>query len=441
MENSLLLTCDTIRNNSLRLHPSLAQKLGIYETMERKICFGSRKLLAQVELCEGLPKNVASLSSDIMSEINIPENCRFEIQQKEDEIHIGPFIGLLAGYSHESVKNKLDNLYDYLLHYQDIKGGIIAFSIEKTNKENLTVEGYVYNPLTKCWDKGVFPYPSSIFVMTSSVSSKWMKHFKSILGNSIFNDFNYNNWEIEKLLSSSIEVKNYMPESILYQSPRELHNFLIKFRNVIVKPKNAFEKSPPLLLSKQKYELVFSSPTKGILKVVPFHKKDQAYSTYERFLRKGDSIIQAIEGSKDIRKINFRLIMVKNRQGTWQSMGMYTKKKVSISKMKKIYPVIKLEQKHLMEHLQFSNVITSMLLNEIYYIAYDALTVIEKNGVHLANAAIDISIDAKGRIQLLHIDHCCPSHEIALVSGHPELYYETLKHNMLYAKTLAGFPS
>lgn len=441
MENSFMLTCHTFRERSLCLHPDLARKLGINQTMKRIICFGSRRLTAEVHPSYDVPENVASLSSDIMNSINIPANCHFEIHQIGDEIHIGPFIGLLAGYSHNSIKNKLDDLYDYILHYRDIYGIIIAFSLENIDKENLTVEGYVFNPLKKRWEKGTFPYPSSIFVTTSSVGSKWIRHFKSIIGNSVFNDFYYNKWEMQRILAASIEVKNYLPESILYKSPRELYNFLKKFPNTIVKSKSGYVNPTHFHFKKEKNFIVFSSPFRGVIKKVYFNNKDQAYSLFDKYFKKGEYIVQELVNSKYTQKIDFRLIMVRNGHGSWKVMGLYTKQKKSANEATNIYPVIKLEKQHLVESLQFSDLIASLLLTEIYHIAHEAVSAIEKTGVHIANTALDMTIDEKGRIRILDIDHYNPSHEIALVSGHPELYYETLKNNMLYAKTLAGFPS
>jgi hypothetical protein len=439
MENGLLLTSHTFRERNLCLHPGLARKLGINKTTERQICFGSKRLMVEVRLSDDLPENKASLSTGIMNSINIPDNCHFDIYQRENEIHIGPFIGLLAGYSHKSLKNKLDDLYDYVLHYRDINGIIIAFSLENIDKKKLTVEGYVFNPLKKRWEKGTFPYPSSIFVMTSSVGSKWIRHFKSITGNSVFNDFYFNKWEIQQILAASFEVKEYLPESILYKSPRELHNFLRKFPNAIVKSKSAYGSSPHFYFTKEKNDIVLSSPSRGVIKKVYLKNKDQAYSLFDKYLKKGEFFVQELVDSKFTRKVDFRLIMVKNQHGHWKDMGLYAKQKISINDTTTIYPMIKLEKQHLVESLPFSDLIASVFLSEIYHIAHDAVTAIEKTGVHFANTAIDMTIDEKGRIRILDIDHYNPSHEIALVAGHPEIYYEALKNNMLYAKNLAGF--
>ena len=53
---------------------------------------------ATIDISNELPSNGASLSLDILDKLNIPQHCQFEIKQNGDELQIGPFIGLLAGY-------------------------------------------------------------------------------------------------------------------------------------------------------------------------------------------------------------------------------------------------------------------------------------------------------------------------------------------------------
>jgi hypothetical protein len=85
--------------------------------------------------------------------------------------------------------------------------------------------------------------------------------------------------------------------------------------------------------------------------------------------------------------------MVKNENDHWENMGMYAKQKVSITETKNIYPLIKLEKNHLIEYFQFSDLISSMLIQEIFYIAHDAIKVLERNGAHIADLAFDMTID------------------------------------------------
>lgn len=441
MDNYLELTCDTIRKESLSLHPDRAKMLGVFHQAVRRIKFGTESLVVRILTSDDLPLNEASLSSDIIKKLNIPVNCHFEIQQKNDEIQIGPFIGLLAGYFQESVKRKLDDLLDYLYYYRNIKGAILVFSLDKVDKDNLTVKGYLFNPLTKRWEEGTYPYPTSIIVLTGTASTKWIKHFQSVIGNTVFNDFHFNQWSMYKRLAASIEVKNFLPHTILYRTPQDLYSILLKYPNVYVKSISKNKKSTVFAISKERDNLIITYPKKGKTRRINFYERNQAYSLFKKYFNSGEFIIQESIHSNQIRSIDCKVMIIKNQQGQWQVMGMFARveKPGSTTGNKKISLLVKMTKETLKETLQVSDLIASILIQEIFHIAGDAVKAIENTGVHFANSVLEMAIDENGRIRIFDIEHCKPNHENALVAGYPELYYEILKTNLLYSKNLGGF--
>src|SRR3954452_10086591 len=89
---------------SICLHPELAKTLGITNTAAKQLRFGSKRLPINVNLSNLLEENKTQISSNILKKSTIPLPCRYEIQLRDDEILLGPFIGLLAGDSDETVK-------------------------------------------------------------------------------------------------------------------------------------------------------------------------------------------------------------------------------------------------------------------------------------------------------------------------------------------------
>jgi hypothetical protein len=441
MDYSIQLTCDTNSTGCFSIHPDMAKTLGILYPTKRLLRFGTRSIPINVELSNHLQKNETSLSSDLIEQLKIPLTCSFEIQLKENEIQLGPLIGLLAGYYDSSIKKYLDDLVDYLFHYNDIKGAIIVFSLEKVDKINKSIKGYLYNPVKKRWDVNTFPYPSSIFIMSSKVSSAWIKHFQSVIGDSVFNDFYLNKWSIHEKLAAAGEVNDYLPYSILYESPQDLYSFLSKYPKAIVKSISATNGASVYTISKEQSNIILTNPKKGETKVVSYHDKDQAYSLFKKYFREGKYMIQeSIELlTTHNRTIDFRVILLKNPQGDWQVMGMFARQGKPGTNLSNIYPLIELGEVTLKEVWDLSELSTTLLIKQIYDIAIKAVKVIEQSGVHFANTGVDIKIDANRDIWIIGIQHCNPSHELALVAGFPDLYYEILKTNMLYAKKLAGF--
>jgi hypothetical protein len=443
MENSIQFSCDPVRKGSLTIHPNIAKALGISHQQKRLIRFGIQSFPIEVYTSYDLQLNQARLSSDIVNKLQLPLSCHFDIQQKDGEIQIGPYIGILPGFHQKSVKKYLDDLLDYVYHYRDIWGAILVFSLDKVDKVNLTMKGYLFNPVTNQWDEGTFPYPSSVFIMTGTVSFEWIEHFQSVMGDSLFNDFYFNKWSIHKRLAASPHVKDYLPSSILYEKPSNIYSFLKQYPNAIIKSINASKGSYIYKISTDGHNLVIAYPKKGETNKVQFKNKNEACSLFKKYFEEREFMIQQ---SLDLityqnRTIDFRLILVKNQQGQWQIMGMFSRHGQPGNILSNISPMIKSGEETLKEVLQLSDSNIEALIQEIFHVAIEAVKAIENTGVHFANTGVDMAIDKEGKIWIIEIQHCNPSHDIALEAGFEGLYYEILKTNMLYAKRLAGFPN
>ncbi|WP_342431671.1 YheC/YheD family protein [Neobacillus sp. FSL H8-0543] len=439
MENVIELSSSTHNAGRLTLHPNLARSFGLKRQTKKRIRFGSKAVQATIYLSKHLPQNKASLSTDILDKLSLPQHCSLEITNRGDEILIGPFIGLLVGDEQDSIDNQLNNLLDYLFHYREIRGAIMAFSLENVDKVNLTMQGYLFNPKTKKWEQGIFPYPSSIFVMSTSVSSDWADHFQAIIGNSFFNHSRLNKWDAHKRLASSIGIKNYLPDAMLHGKPKDFYWFLKKFSTVDVKSIKMEDRSPIKVILKDKNNMLISNPNTNEIKNYSFYSRGQAYSVFDKYFHAGDYMIQESIDVPGYQNIEFRVLIVKDKWGKWQAKGIFTREKDSENLSKFISPIVKLEKEHLKDLLQRGDVYISMVYQEIIYIAIEAVEALEDSDSNLANAAVDMVIGEIGDIWISNVNHCHPSHEIALVAGYPEVYYEILKTNMLYARKLAGF--
>lgn len=436
MENKIMFTNEITTKGCLSLHPRMAKTIGIIHPTERLIRFGNLTFQAKIYPSSSLQENEAAISGDLMDKLSLPSGCRFEVLQTKNEIQIGPFIGILAGYNKKSIKQKLIDLADYLLHYREIKGAIFVFCIENIDKVNHTVTGYMYNPHTRSWEEGTYPYPSSIIVMTGSVSNKWIQHFQSVIGEKVFNNFDWNRWKMYKKLVDSIEIKHNLPHTILYENSEQLLSFLKKHPFAVVKSIYMSKSSSTYTFSREGFYIVAKNMKNGRTTKIHCNKKDQVYDFFSRRFKEGKFIIQDLVNVNIIKTIHLQVHLIKNQYGEWENVGMFGKQ---ASFSKKLFPTVKIDKDTLKNGLRFSDVISEMILWEIQHIALDVIKVIEKSGAHFATASINMMVDERGRIQLYDIEHSNPSHENALTAGYPEIYYQALKTNMLYTKKLAGF--
>ncbi len=210
--------------------------------------------------------------------------------------------------------------------------------------------------------------------MTRKVHASWIEHFKSVIGDTIFNDFYFNKWVIHQIMASSAKLKNYLPQTTLYKEPKDLFHFLKKHPKVMVKSING---SKIYKLERNENDLVFIHPKKNKSKVMSYQDSDQAYSLFKDYFKEGEFIIQeSIELlTTHDRTIDFRVMMVKNECGQWELMGMFARQGKPGAVLSNIYPFVELGKETLQEVWDFSHVKVSMLLHEINQVAREAVQV------------------------------------------------------------------
>jgi len=79
--------------------------------------------------------------------LHLPNYPTFEVRTKDNEIILGPCIGILVSQKYEDItKRRLREISMNTLAYPRIHGAIIVFSLDKVDKSNRLIDGYCYNP-------------------------------------------------------------------------------------------------------------------------------------------------------------------------------------------------------------------------------------------------------------------------------------------------------
>lgn len=442
LDNSIQVSIVDKKTRSLIISPQNTQLLGLSKRENLFLRFGIRSIPVEIETAQNIAPNQAVLSNDIQNYLKIPQHCDFDFRLNErDELQFGPYIGLLAGSSLKSVEKWLGYLSDYVHHYKDIRGAILVFSLDKVDRENLSIEGYLYNPTDKEWEKGKYPYPSSIFIL-APINLKWMNYFQEVLGDTIFNNFYYNKWSIHKRLASSSAVKDYLPPSILYQKPSDIYSFLDQYPNAIIKSINGSKGESIYKISKQEEHLVITNPIKDKIHSIPLNKKDEANFFFKKYFTEQEYMIQKAVDliQHDDRTVDFRVVIAKDQQGAWKDMGIFARHGQPGNILSNLSPTVKSGRETIKTVCQLGDQELNEICQEIFRVSIESSKVLEKDGINFGNTGVDIAVDKQGKIWIIEIQHCNPSHNIAMKAGMPDLYYNILKSNMLFAKRLAGFP-
>lgn len=96
------------------------------------------------------------VSTKITQELLLPKDLDFQMRISEEEIYLGPTIGLLfrnskKGYTPAFMQKHYANSMGI---YPEIGGAVVAFSIKDVDWKNGFVRGLIYNPAKKTWYRG-----------------------------------------------------------------------------------------------------------------------------------------------------------------------------------------------------------------------------------------------------------------------------------------------
>jgi glutathione synthase/RimK-type ligase-like ATP-grasp enzyme len=433
---------DTNSSGQLHLHQKIIDQLGLTTHQNIRLRFGIQSCPITIKSHTEINEQKAILSQDSMNQLMIPVSSRYELIFGNGELCLGPYISFLATHKLEELSRYLVNLRDYTTFYDEIGGVFLAFALEGINPLSKTVKGYIYNPRTTNWELGTYPYPSSIFIRGHVASPVWCRHFKAMLGNSIFNDFYFDKWEMYKLLKSSESIRKHLPYTIPFK-PGNLLAFIQTYPEAYIKPVHGTMGASILKASRTIQGITVTFRQHGRIRNLNLDNKEKINQFFAIKAKKKRYILQ--QGLQLLthrqRMVDFRLIVVKNRFGQWEYMGMVARFGAQRSFLSNISTggSAEMGEAALKKVLNISELEVKEISNKMSQLALDIAHFLDRSGLHCGNLGIDLGIDRDRKIWIIEIQHFSPAHSIALDAGNEEMYIGILRNHLHYLKRLAGF--
>ncbi|MGO0062636.1 YheC/YheD family endospore coat-associated protein [Brevibacillus fluminis] len=427
----------------LSLHPQMAESLGIAGDTTMLLRYGALSEKIHVTLSSGaVGENEAALSRETIASLRIPLFSRYEIAVNEQEIRLGPYIGFLVSHSMKNMKEHLHKLDEYLALYEQVGGTVIAFALSGVNTRRQTIRGYVFHPQTKRWIIGTYSYPAALFIKIGMLPVRYRDHFQSIMGDTVFNNFNYHKWKMHQLLQSS-GLGNYLPVSQLYRKSGDLLHFLQHHQQAYVKPIRGSQGKSIWKIVRLNQGYLVRSRVEGNNRK-HFIATDQLFSTFVRKrLRPQTCMMQkAIRlFSANNRIFDFRVIMVKNQAGKWEDMGLITRygKPGSIVSNIKAGGSAETGERTLRQTFGLTEHKANRMRKKLSLLAHRVARSLDAAGIHCGNMGVDIGMDTERNVWIIEIQHNNPDHTLALDANERGLYQAILRNHLLYMKWLAGF--
>lgn len=273
---------------------------------------GYRKQFVEVIPKPQLQPNLLIISKDIIDNLSIPYDIKYQVKIKDSNIILGPVIGLLLmKFDWEFDTDNSNSYLPYISQYPVSHGLIYIFGADSINHGNDLIEGYYYKPgSVPAFKKGVFPYPDVMYRKVP-IQNGIRKYLKEKTHNLMINSYFYDKKELYDIFSHDDVLKNYVPDTCLYYSLSNVEEMILKHKSVILKP--AYSSRDSIMVIEKLDESYVFELIPG-QRPVYVYNKEEAENFINMIKGKGEYIIQKyIKSFKyNENSLDFRIIMQKD---------------------------------------------------------------------------------------------------------------------------------
>jgi glutathione synthase/RimK-type ligase-like ATP-grasp enzyme len=420
------------------MHPDLIENCELSVNMKVTVRFGLQTCKVKVIPSKKIHIGKMFMTGDVIDSLMLPLLPAYEIVYHDDEIQIGPLIGIVAAKTIRKLDEKVQKLGRYVRKYHKVNGAIIAFSNEGIDFDKKLIFGYLYDPIEKMWVKGIYPFPSAIF-KRASLKKELHQQFERIIGNRIFNSSTFTKWEMYTWFKHAYGLNAYLPVTRVFKHVHDVEYMLEKFKAAYIKPIKGMQ-GKGVAKIEQKEDGLF------VQHIAEDSKEDYFFQDFyeageflqDTFGEEKFILQQPLELQFQESIIDFRVIMIKDRNGEWKNFGIMGRNGVKGHIVSNRHRGGKVEQAALTLEKMFPDK-KMEYLRGMEDLAKMAAATIENCGFLFGKLGIDIGIDRDGHMWLIEINHRNPNDYVATFAGDKSLVNKIRHENMRYAKALAGF--
>ena len=402
---------------------------------------GGRSCRARLESKTNMKKNEVVISSNLLEELLIPENLEYQISFNEGEMRIGPVIGLLVFKSKRRLTSGgLRKLNSYTNIYQEIRGLLVALSVDNIDLENKCVQGYYYNPEGEnkkgAWKKGIFPMPDSIFQRTL-LTETMRASLKEETKNCLFNSNYFNKWEFWQLISKYGPCSKNLPYTRLYSNFEDVDYIIENYGSAYLKPLNG-------TLSRGLYKVTLEGSNYRFLdkqgeEVASLNTKEESEEFIRNTMGRHRYLVQ--QGINPLRVkgryMDFRVIMQKDDTMNWSCTGIIaligargdicTNWGCTSTFDDILYKAFNFSQKDIFKKKR-----------EVIAACKCVCEMLDETGENYGDLGFDVMIDEQLNVWVLEANKR-HYHTVPLWVNDVQTFYNTKSNPIKYAAAIAGF--
>ncbi len=443
MKNEILIKTNAGGSSDLVIHPVKAAEISLGRKKFAVISFGSQKFSASIVINDRIPPDQILLSRKLIATLHLPDHPVYEISFANQEIILGPFIGLLLSKEDRRLTpSSLKKMLVYVSEYSKLHGVVVVFALDKVNRVERFMKGYCFDPTHNSWREGTFPYPSSIY-RTIGLSEEWKNHFLSVIGDKLFNSRYFDKWQMYQWFSIDKVLNRYIPYTTFYHSPQDVLDMLKKFQKVYLKPVSGLRGRGIVQISGADQLFLFKYHQDQKNYSVTLKNWNDALEYIQKRFAHGRYLIQQavnlLEHQGGV--VDFRCVVQKNQSNTWVCKAIIGRAGGNGSIVSNISSGgTALPAEELLKKILAAPEKEVLIMKErIAALACNICTTLDEFGIHCGTLGLDIGIDNRGQLWLIEINNRDPDPTIALDIQDQQLYHDLKTGPLFYAKFLAGF--
>jgi hypothetical protein len=424
-------------SNQLFMNQSMLNKLDLKEQQQMTVTYGSLARKKELMIDNEIPDNMIGLSVYFTKEVLFPTDVIYEVILKDDDIKIGPLIGMLLAKDQKKLTNKKLNLFKERIRTDElIKGVIFVVCHDWIDETNYLMKGYYYTKHGK-WKEGIFPFPTVLYNRTY-IKKRKLKKLTNKVNMYVFNNCLMTKKKLWKLLCKDPLVNHHLPFT---QTLKDVDSFIVMidhFNTVYLKPSN---------LSRGR-GIVQAKKTKLGYQIKDSHNREQTLFTkheIEQFIsslpKKHHYLIQqGVPFMYGKSLVDFRVYMQKDETRRWNSSGIYgrvSKPEQIITNLKHSQEIIQVEQA-LKKYFHLDQDQRIKTQQEMIRVCKNICTALEGKGEMLGDVAVDVVVDEQKKVWVLEVqvNYAADERLYHLPAVISKKVWQT---PILYAKALTGF--
>lgn len=431
------------KKDVLIMNEALAEKLNLKRKKRGYVAFGTQKNFVDILIKKGVNENEVMLSDAVIKKLHLPLYPVYEIRIRGNEIAFGPCMGILTSQKADEItKRRLTEISMNTLDYKTIHGAVIAFALDKVDKEKRLIEGYCYNPEKDSWEPGIFPYPLSIY-RRSGLNDEWQNHFLSVIGDTVFSNHSFDKWEMAKWFSNEPDIIPNLPATIVYKSRQDIADMLKAHGVLYIKPISGMKGFGVVKVSSEKGKVIFQYRQDDKNVEISAEGANELQKAADKLFEPKDYIIQQ---GLDLMKydggvVDFRCVMQKDEACKWVCNGIIARIGAKESVVSNIssggaaLPAMDL----IRDALAISDTEAFEIKEGIMSLCVRVCRILDEYGFNFGVLGLDIGVDNNKHIWLIEVNNRRPHPAIALRASDIASYYTILAGPLHYAKALAGF--